>query len=133
MRQHAARKPELEHELLRDQVERRIHANLRRAAPGRIQRALALLAGGGGEQVHRVAGALGLSERSLHRELVHWAGLPPKALARIFRMQAAMRHLRAGRMRLPAIALEAGYADQPHMTRELRRLTGLTPSALRGA
>ena len=30
----------------------------------------------------------------------------------------------------PALAWEAGYADQPHLTRECTRLTGLAPAAL---
>jgi AraC-like DNA-binding protein len=31
---------------------------------------------------------------------------------------------------LAAIAAEAGYADQAHLTRECGRLSGLTPAAL---
>jgi AraC-like DNA-binding protein len=31
---------------------------------------------------------------------------------------------------LAQLAAEAGYADQPHMTREMRALTGLSPAAL---
>jgi AraC-like DNA-binding protein len=31
---------------------------------------------------------------------------------------------------LAQLAAEAGYADQPHMTREMRALTGLAPAAL---
>jgi AraC-like DNA-binding protein len=33
-------------------------------------------------------------------------------------------------MRTADVAAAAGYADQPHMTRELRRLTGMTPGEL---
>jgi AraC-like DNA-binding protein len=29
------------------------------------------------------------------------------------------------------VAADAGYADQAHLTRECRRLTGLTPGELR--
>ncbi|HVH12448.1 MAG TPA: helix-turn-helix domain-containing protein, partial [Longimicrobium sp.] len=32
---------------------------------------------------------------------------------------------------LARVALEAGFADQAHLTRELRRETGITPGALR--
>jgi AraC-like DNA-binding protein len=33
---------------------------------------------------------------------------------------------------LAALAALAGYADQPHLTRECRTLTGCTPAALAG-
>ncbi len=35
-----------------------------------------------------------------------------------------------GRLDLAAIAAEAGYADQAHLTRECGKLSGLTPAAL---
>ena len=34
---------------------------------------------------------------------------------------------------LSRLALEAGYADQAHLTRECRRLSGLSPAALLAA
>lgn len=94
-------------------------------APRRVQEAVAALARGG--EVHRVARAMGLSERSLHRELVRWSGLAPKPLARILRMQRCLAALRAGRTPLAPLALSLGYADQAHMTRELKTLAGITP------
>jgi len=94
-------------------------------APRRVQQAVAALAQGG--EVHRVARALGMSERSLHRELVRWSGLAPKPLARILRMQRCLAALRAGRLPLALLALRLGYADQAHMTRELKALAGVTP------
>jgi AraC family transcriptional regulator len=33
---------------------------------------------------------------------------------------------------LSAVALQAGYADQAHMTREFARLAGRSPARLRG-
>jgi AraC-like DNA-binding protein len=94
-------------------------------APRRVQEAIAALARGG--EVHRVARAVGTSERSLHRELVRWSGLAPKPLARILRMQRCLAALRAGRMPLAVLAPSLGYADQAHMTRELKALAGVTP------
>ena len=93
--------------------------------PRRVQEAIALLARGG--EVHKVAGALGMSERSLHRDLVRWSGLAPKPLARILRMQRCLAALRAGPAPLASLALRLGYADQAHMTRELKALAGVTP------
>jgi AraC-like DNA-binding protein len=94
-------------------------------APRRVQEANAALARGG--EVHAVARAVGMSERSLHRDVVRWSGLAPKSLARILRMQRCLAALRAGRMPLALLALRLGYADQAHMTRELKALAGVTP------
>jgi len=110
---------------LKHAVDQRLANGARRAAPLRVQEALAALARGG--EVHRVARAVGLSERSLHRDLVRWSGLAPKQLARILRMQRCLAALRAGRMPLALLALRLGYADQAHMTRELKALAGVTP------
>jgi AraC-like DNA-binding protein len=90
-----------------------------------VQEAVALLARGA--EVHRVARAVGTSERSLHRELVRWSGLAPKPLARILRMQRCLAALRAGGVPLAVLAPTLGYADQAHMTRELKTLAGVTP------
>jgi AraC-like DNA-binding protein len=118
--------------LLTRAVEARLARRERNAAPMRVQEALARLAqGGDAARVAMVARALGMSERSLHRELVRWSGLPPKTIARILRMQRALRAIRAGNAPLAFVALSMGYADQAHMTRELKSLAGLAPSEIR--
>jgi AraC-like DNA-binding protein len=114
--------------ILQHAVDRRLAENEGRGAPVRVQDAVNLLARGG--DVHRVAYLLGLSERSLHRDLTRWSGLAPKSLARILRMQRTMAAIRTSRAQLAAIALRMGYADQAHMTRELKELTGFTPSEI---
>ena len=78
-----------------------------------------------------VARAVGVTTRTLHREMLAWTGLPPKLLARIFRLQAALGRLRRHRHDGPLaiLAAEAGYADQAHMAREFRDLAGAPPSA----
>jgi AraC-like DNA-binding protein len=53
-------------------------------------------------------------------------------LRRILRFQrflTAARTSRPGRQ-LAALAADAGYADQAHLTRESRELSGSTPAAL---
>jgi AraC-like DNA-binding protein len=110
---------------LKHDVDRRLAQSDRRAAPTRVQEAVALL--GRCADVHRVARTVGMSERTLHRELVRWSGLAPKPLARILRMQRCLAALRAGRAPLAPLALRLGYADQAHMTRELKALAGVTP------
>ena len=81
-------------------------------------------------RIDTLAGELGLTPRSFHREIVAWTGLAPKRLARIFRLQATLSRLRADRTPLATLATEAGYADQAHMTREFRALAAATPRAL---
>lgn len=79
--------------------------------------------------VMELADRLGASRRTVERVMRREVGLPPTVFARILRVQAAIRRLRAfERPVLGRIALEAGYYDQPHFCREFRSLTTLTPS-----
>lgn len=90
--------------------------------------------------VRGVARDFGWSERRLHREITATCGYGPKTLQRIVRLQRALRASRAGVATRPPslaptlsrLALDAGYADQAHMTREFRDLTGFTPRQLLG-
>jgi AraC-like DNA-binding protein len=115
--------------VLKRAVDARLARRERAAAPARVREAIALL-GRGDVQVHAVARALGVTERNLHRDLTRWSGLAPKPLARILRMQRTLTALRAGRLPLALIAARMGYADQAHMTREVKALAGATPAEL---
>jgi transcriptional regulator GlxA family with amidase domain len=78
----------------------------------------------------------GLSERQLRRRFDAAVGYGPKTLAGVLRLQRFLALTSAEPSPdLARLALDAGYADQPHLTRECRRLTGLTPVVLvaRGA
>jgi AraC-like DNA-binding protein len=79
-------------------------------------------------RVDALADELGLSERQLRRRCLAGVGYGPKTLQRVLRLR---RFMRAGGDELAKAAFEAGFADQAHLTRECRRLTGLAPSALR--
>ena len=75
-------------------------------------------------RVAAVAAELGLSVRQLQRRVADAVGYGPKMLARVLRF----RRLQA----LPTaplvdLALEAGYADQAHMTAEVTELAGISP------
>jgi AraC-like DNA-binding protein len=75
---------------------------------------------------------LGWSERRLQRTFSSEVGIAPKTLARITRVQRAIR---LGELR-PAwtwarIAASSGFTDQAHLIREFRALAGVTPTALR--
>lgn len=81
--------------------------------------------------VERLAGDLGVSERALHRRSSAAVGYGPKVLDRVLRLRRALAASAELRRRGPgAIAAATGYADQAHLTRECRRLTGRTPSDL---
>ena len=79
-----------------------------------------------------VAAETGLSERQFRRRFHAAAGYGPKTLHRVLRFQRFVRALDAagGGLDLATVAAEAGYADQAHLTRECRALTGMTPTAL---
>lgn len=55
-------------------------------------------------------------------------GMSPKRYARLMRFRALLAALRAApATSLGMLALDAGYSDQAHMTREFREFAGLTP------
>lgn len=80
-----------------------------------------------------VAEAVGLAPRELRRRVRREVGYGPKTLQRVLRFRRfhrALDEVTRGRASLAAAALDAGYADQAHLTRECRELTGSTPAAL---
>jgi AraC-like DNA-binding protein len=101
-----------------------------------VETVVALLGGGDPAPVAALAAAMGLSERQLRRRVTKAVGYPPKTLEGILRFRHAITHGRGNpdrrRPPLAEVAVAAGYADQSHLTREVRRLAGLTPRALLG-
>jgi len=78
-----------------------------------------------------LAGRIGVSERTLHRHCLDAFGYGFKTLDRILRFQRFFRLAAASADRkLADLAAQAGYADQAHLTREVRRLCGATPGEL---
>ena len=79
-----------------------------------------------------VAAEVGLSLRQLRRRCQAVVGYGPKTLQRVLRFRGFVSRVDARPvvLDLAAIAAEAGYADQAHLTRECGRLSGLTPAAL---
>jgi AraC-like DNA-binding protein len=71
-----------------------------------------------------------VSERALQRRFLQDVGYGPKLLQRVLRFQRFMRELAAPGTGLARAAALAGYADQPHLSRETRRLAGLSPRQL---
>jgi AraC-like DNA-binding protein len=90
--------------------------------------------------IDALAGHLALSASQLRRRCVQAVGLSPKVLQRTLRFQGFLALAQAG---APAtgrrgpdgtagLAIDVGYADQAHLSRECLRLTGLTPGQLLG-
>jgi AraC-like DNA-binding protein len=95
-----------------------------------VARASALLARPGA-RVQGVAAELALSRRHLERRFRELVGYGPKTLQRILRFQRLLDALGAGDAPgLAQIAPALGYADQPHLTRETRALSGFSPAQL---
>jgi len=74
--------------------------------------------------------AHGVSRSHFSRTLRELTGLAPRDMRRQQRVARA-RALIEGGENLASAALGSGFADQAHMTRQLRSLLGVTPSALR--
>lgn len=75
-------------------------------------------------RVGSVAAELGLSARQLHRCVRDAAGYGPKMLQRVLRFRRLQALPPAP---LVELALDAGYADQAHMTAEVTQLAGVSP------
>jgi AraC-like DNA-binding protein len=87
-----------------------------------------------------LAAHLALSASQLRRRCLQAVGVSPKALHRTLRFQGflalaqagASASGRAGADGVAGLAVDVGYADQAHLSRECLRLSGLTPSRLLG-
>jgi AraC-like DNA-binding protein len=78
--------------------------------------------------------ATGRSLRQIERRIKGWAGLPLRELRAIARGEAAfldvMQAEPAAAVSWADVANSHGYADQSHLCRETRRLTGFAPAEL---
>lgn len=74
--------------------------------------------------VASAAWEIGLSSRQLRRRCLDAFGYPPKVLQRVLRFDAALRLAWRG-LPFASVAAEAGYADQAHLAREVRSLSGV--------
>ena len=111
-----------------------VDALLRQAAPADrfVADACHWFAQRPGEPASEFIAGSGVSERQARRRFQEHVGYGPKTLQRILRMQRVLWLLSrpSSPMSLAHLAQAAGYADQAHLTRELRALTGQLPSTL---
>ena len=76
--------------------------------------------------------SMGVSSRQLHRRFLAAVGYGPKLFHSVVRFQRLLNLLgpRESPRSLAHAAADAGYADQAHMTREVQRFAGVTPTRL---
>lgn len=115
-----------------DLVDAALVRRLGRAAPVTpdVARAWWLLERSGGRMsIEAVASELRCSRRHLSRRFAAEIGLAPKAVARVLRFERAQALL-ASSASLADVAYRAGYADQAHLSREVKALAGRSPAVL---
>jgi len=89
---------------------------------------------GRGVSVGEVIDASGFSHRHFVSLFRREVGLAPKVHDRVLRFQRAVAALSSdARASISAVAHAVGFADQAHLTREFRALSGMTPGRYRGA
>jgi AraC-like DNA-binding protein len=92
--------------------------------PDPLVRAAVAALGRPGARVGPVAAELGVTARHLQRRVSDAVGYGPKMLQRVLRFRRLQALPPAP---LAELALDAGYADQAHMTAEVTRLAGVSP------
>ena len=70
-----------------------------------------------------------LSLRSIQRRFLHVTGLTYKSIQQIERARQALTLLQSG-VPISETAYQAGYFDQSHLTRSVKRLLGQTPAQI---
>ncbi len=68
-----------------------------------------------------------VSPRTVERHFTRITGRSPRQVRQIARAREAAARLRTGEA-IADVAYELGYADQSHLTRDVKRLTGYTPA-----
>jgi AraC-like DNA-binding protein len=79
-------------------------------------------------RVEQLAQAAELSPRTLERRFSTHVGLSPKKVIRRYRLQEVAERARTADVDWASIAAELGYADQAHLIRDFRAVTGEAPA-----
>jgi AraC-like DNA-binding protein len=114
-------------------VARLARVAMRSAAPPWLSRVRDILSdrSRGAMSIRELSVAVDVHPVHLARQFRLYYGCSPSTFVRLLRVDWARRALRQTDQALSSIALEAGFADQSHLTREFRRLTGMTPARYR--
>lgn len=79
--------------------------------------------------IRQIVDATGYSHRMLIALFRRSVGLTPKQYARVLRFRRLLETVSAApRPRLVDLAMEAGFSDQAHFTREFKAIAGVTPT-----
>ena len=78
--------------------------------------------------IHTLVDNICLSQRHFERKFKTYTGYTPKAYSRIVKFRNAVDILRKTTFdNLLSIAIETGYYDVPHLSREIKKMSGNTP------
>jgi AraC-like DNA-binding protein len=121
---HAARVARVERFLLE-------HRGARQPDPLAVEAAQRLRSAGGALRVGDLARSLHVSIDALEKRFRRTIGAGPKQFAAMLRLRRALEAHQSG-AELGRLALAAGYCDQSHFIRALRRATGQPPRAFLG-
>jgi len=70
----------------------------------------------------------GYTERHIERKFNEYVGTTPKRFSNIVKLHIFLKELKANsNNNLTQIAYEAGYADQSHLIKEFKKITGMSP------
>lgn len=95
----------------------------------RCEAAVALLEADPTRPIRDIAAELRVSHGHLDHEFTKVVGLSPRSLARLLRMRRLLAELDVNSpIDWGAVAAEHGWFDQPHLIRDFKRHTGVTPS-----
>jgi AraC-like DNA-binding protein len=120
--------PDVAMRVLERRVAARFHDDDGRST---VTDAVVRLSTDGTNDVDAIAGALGMTTRTLYRHSLRGFGYGAKTLQQVLRFR---RFLAAAERKpdatLSQLAADVGYADQSHLARDCNRLSGLAPSSL---
>ncbi len=108
-------------------------AHVRRGAPPSVAQATDLIHDRflEGLRIETIADSVGVPASDLVRAFRAFHGVPIGSYARRLRLEWVARRLAETDEPIVSLAHEAGFSDQPHLTRAFRALTGLTPARYR--
>lgn len=78
-----------------------------------------------------IASAIGISRYHFCTQFKRSMGIAPYEYVLQQRVERAKQLLRQGKLSIADVALEVGFADQTHFTKQFRKLTGVTPAKFR--
>lgn len=81
-------------------------------------------------QVNSIAHQIRMSERTVNRIFTSSIGLSPKKFSSIIRLRHAINSLTDPYCTISSVAIDCGFSDQAHMTREIKSYMGHTPLLL---